>query len=161
VRGVVGVIDDSGAVQTIGVTTHDGVVRSAVEVHQPYGYASMPPDQALTVLSAIGADQGDQVAWPLASTGYRFGNLLAGQSVMYDSTGARLLFDNAGNGEWKANALLHIQSLTVTIDVSNGLTVNGPLTVVGDLTVTGAVTITGDVNVTGNINATGTVNGRH
>lgn len=138
VRAVVHTVDDSSGNQGLTVETHEGVIRSGVEVLQPYGLASKPAPGGMTVLLAIGGDQGDMVALP-ATGGTRM-RVEDGEAALYTDEGTRVHLRGGGLVEVAAAT-----SVTVTV----GGTV---------LTITpSGVAITGNLAVTGNITATGTV----
>jgi phage gp45-like len=138
VRAIVHSSDDSTGNQALTVETHEGVIRSGVEVLQPYGLASRPAPGGMTVLLAIGGDQGDMVALP-PTGGARLG-VEDGEAALYTDEGTRVHLRGGGLVEIAAAT-----SVTVTV----GGTV---LTI----TPTG-VAITGNLVVTGNISASGTV----
>jgi phage baseplate assembly protein V len=136
VQGVVLAVHDAGQVQTIDVQTHDGVIRTGIEVMQTFGFASKPPAAgALVQLLAIGADPGHMVALPIASPAARFGNLADGESVIYGADGARVAIRNGGVIEILAGAEVIIKVPNVTITAPAGTTVNGNLAVTGNLVV--------------------------
>ncbi len=124
-RALIRSSSDTGPVQTLTVQTHEGVVRSGVEVLQPYGFASHPPAGGLTVVLAIGGDQGDMVALPVAAPGSRFGALAAGEAAIYDAAGNRVVVRAGGIVEIHAASQVLIKAPTVRIE--------------GDLEVTGDV----------------------
>lgn len=138
-RGVVHRVDDAGGVPTADVETHDGVLRSGVEVLMPYGLAARPAGAGLTVVLAIGGDSSDAVALPLAG-GARFA-VEEGESALYTDEGTRVHLRGGGLVEVRAATEVAVQ--------------------VGDkrLRVTPAgVFVEGDLHVEGNVLATGTVN---
>lgn len=138
VRAVVHSINDGGGSQALTVETHQGVIRTGVEVLQPYGLASKPAAGGLTVLLAIGGDQGDMVALPAAG-GARLG-VEDGEAALYTDEGTRVHLRGGG--------LVEVAAAT-----SVEVVVGGTL-----LRVTASgVQITGNLVVTGNITATGTV----
>ncbi len=158
-RAVAAVVDDTGAVQTVDVATHDDVARSQVEVHQPYGLASLPPDTPLTIVLAVGGDQGHLIALPLASSGYRFGKLAGGEVVLYDAGANRLHLKAGGNIDLLCKTLLHLACNIAQIDAPGGMTVNaaggvtfnGPVTFTNPVTFNAAVTINANLTVSGMI----------
>jgi phage baseplate assembly protein V len=164
-RGVVGAVDDSGDVQVATLATGDGVVRSSVEVHQPYGFASLPPDaQPLTMVLSVGADQGHQMGLQLWSA-YRFGNLQPGEAVLWHYGGSRVHVKAAGNIDMLAAALLTVAAQNATITVAGTLTINGPVVFTGPVvfdapvTFNEPVTFGGDVTIAGNLTVSGTITG--
>ena len=158
-RAVAAVVDDTGAVQTIDLATHDDVARSQVEVHHQYGIASLPPDTPLTVVLAVGGDQGHLVALPLASSGYRFGKLAPGEVAVYDAGANRLHLKAGGNVDLMCKALLHLACNLMAIDAPGGMTVNaaGGVTFNGPVTFADPVTFNADVTVNGNLTVGGTI----
>lgn len=134
VRAVVQGIADAGEVQTVVVETHDGVVRSDVEVLGQFGLSSVPPEGAIAVLLALGGDQGDMVALPLPCPSARFGGLQPGETVLHDAAGNRMHFRNGGLVEVHAST-----SMTVAVDGTQLVVEAGRVRIVGDLEVTGQV----------------------
>lgn len=98
-RGVVRAVNDALGTQLVDVAIADGHSRSAVEVLQPFGFASCPPGGGLAVLLAVGGDQGDLVALPLAAPGARFGGLKPGESALYGADGSRVHVKQDGTVE--------------------------------------------------------------
>lgn len=155
VRAVVHSINDSGGSQALTVETHEGVVRSGVEVLQPYGLASKPAAGGLTVLLAIGGDQGDMVALPAAG-GARLG-VEDGEAALYTDEGTRVHLRAGGLVEVAAATSVEVVVGGTKLLVSAaGVEITGDLTVSGSLT-SGPLTVSGGASVTGNISATGTV----
>jgi hypothetical protein len=115
VLGDVQSIDDTGEAQTISVQTHDGVLRSGVEVASIHGLASNPGDGAACILLAIGGDQAHLVALPLMGFGTRFGNLPKGGVALYDDAGNYLKFTADGDATLAAAALLRLAVQTLSI----------------------------------------------
>lgn len=140
VRGLVHRVDDGSAAQRLDVETHEGVVRSGVEVLQPYGLASAPAAGGLTVVIALGGDQGDLVALPMAQPAARLGGLSPGQTALYDDTGSRVLMGADG-------------TIAVVAATEATVTVGGTVFKVS----ASGVHITGNLVVDGNIEASGTV----
>jgi phage gp45-like len=135
VRAVVRGTGDAGETQTVEAETHEGILRSGIEVLQPFGVASRPPAQgAIAVLLAVGGDQGDMVALPLACPSARFGDLAAGETVVHDAAGNRLHFRAGGLVEVAAST-----SLKVTVGGTELLVNATGVTITGDLVVTGQV----------------------
>ncbi len=140
-RGIVRRVDDSGETQVADAETHEGVLRSSVEVLQAFGVASAPPAEGATMLLlAVGGDQGDMVALPIACPGARFGNLAAGETVVYDAAGNRLHFRNGGLVELKVAAKVLVQTKRVEIEAAaEGVKITGDVEIVGNLKVSGEV----------------------
>ncbi|QIB34741.1 phage baseplate assembly protein [Ancylobacter pratisalsi] len=80
---------DTGESQTVDVRIRAGHDATEVEVLQPFGFASRPPDNGLVVLLAVGGDQGDMVALPAGSPGNRLGNLDSGEAATHGILGNR------------------------------------------------------------------------
>ncbi|GGG31048.1 hypothetical protein GCM10010964_18740 [Caldovatus sediminis] len=141
VRGLVVRVADGGQTQTVDVETHQGVVRSSVEVLQPFGLGSVPQGEgALAVLLALGGDPADMVALPLAHPSVRFGALAPGETVLYDAAGNRLHFRNGSLCELKVGARVLVSTRRVEIEASaEGLRITGDVEIVGNLRVSGEV----------------------
>jgi phage gp45-like len=137
VRGMVSGFDDTGAMQTVDGETHEGIARSAIEVHQPFGFASLPPDDgAFTIFFALGGDQGDMVALPPMHPDYRFGGLEPGESVLYDYQGNRVHVRRGGIVEILSATKVRILTQDVEIEAPLGVKIAGPLVVDGPITST-------------------------
>lgn len=132
VRGVVVANNDSGQAQTVDVETHEGVLRSAVEVMQTFGLASRPPDGsgALVLVLALGGDQGDLVALPVAVPSLRFGDLAPGEMAIYDADGNRVHLRAGGIAEVQAATKIRLVAPLVEI-VADDVTISGDLAVAG------------------------------
>lgn len=144
-RGVVSAVNDNGALQTLDVQTHDGVLRSGVEVYGPWGLVSVPPDGAETVVLQVGGDPADSIALVASHASARAGGAAPGTIGIADHGGNRMLVLPGGKIEIvSATSLtLSVQGMTLTVDAS-GITIVGPVTLSGDLTVSGAIHGTAD-----------------
>ncbi len=133
-RGVVTGTADAGQAQTVDVETHEGVLRAGVEVMQVFGLASRPPagPGAMALLLAVGGDQGDMVALPLACPSIRFGGLLAGEAVLYDAAGNRVHIRDGGIVEVHAATKIKLVAPLVEI-VADDVTITGDLAVAGQV----------------------------
>ncbi len=102
-RAIVRASRDDRATQSVDVTVREGHERSAVEVLQPFGFASRPPaDGGLVILLAVGGDQGDLVALPVAAPGARLGHLEPGEAAIYGADGSRVHVKRDGTVEVRA-----------------------------------------------------------
>ena len=140
VRGLVTAIRDDGLVQVVDVETHEGVVRSGVEVLQQYGVTSRAPAGAIVVLVALGGDQGDVVALPVACPSARMGGLADGEVALHDAAGNRV--------HVKAGGVIEIRAATHVLAVVGGTEFEvsaGGVRIKGDVTVEGGIQTTGDV----------------
>lgn len=134
VRAVVQGVADGGETQTVQAETHEGVLRADIEVLAPFGFASVPPAGAMTVLLAVGGDQGDMVALPVSCPSARFGALQPGEAVVHDAAGNRLHFRNGGLVEIQAAT-----SMLVKVGGTELLVNDAGVRITGDLVVTGQV----------------------
>ncbi len=155
VLGEVQSIDDTGEAQTISVQTHDGVLRSGVEVASIHGLATNPGDGAACILLAIGDDQAHLVALPLMGIGTRFGRVPKGGVVLYDAAGNHLAFTADGNATLAAAALLRLVVQTLSIEAQAGSTVHGPVTFTDPVTFQAGVTFQADVTINGALHVAG------
>lgn len=144
VRGLVTAVRDGGATQVVDVETHEGVVRSGVEVMQQYGVTSRARAGALVVLVAIGGDQGDMVAMPVANPSDRMAGLGDGEVALHDAAGNRLHLRAGGVVELRGAA-----SVLVVVGGTELEVMPGGVRILGDVTVTGSVTASGDVSAGG------------
>ena len=150
-RGLVQSIDDSGPMQTVTVITHDGMIRAGIEVYQPFGLATAAVAVGSVVqLAAIGADPGDLIALPPTTPGLRFGNLAAGEVVLYDATGDRVALKQGGEIDILAATMINLTAAGVSIVLtSTGVAITGNVTITGNVAVTGTLSTTGDVTANG------------
>ncbi|MTW19355.1 hypothetical protein GJ689_24490 [Rhodoplanes serenus] len=102
-RAVVRGSDDTKATQLVDVTVREGHDRTAVEVLQPFGLASRPPAGGLTIVLAVGGDQGDLVALPIGAPGARLGHLAEGEAALYGADGSRVHIKQDGSIEITAH----------------------------------------------------------
>lgn len=159
VLGVVQAVYDTGQAQTVDVQTHDGIVRTDIEVQHPFGHASAPPVAGATViLLAMGADPGHFVALPASNHSFRFGGMVAGDGgCIYAQDGSRVFVRAGGLVEIVGFSEVHILSPNVVVDAPDGVTINGPVTIKGALTLQGDFTQTGNASVTGDASISGTL----
>lgn len=137
-RAIVSAIGDGEVAQTVTVETHEGVTRGGIEVLQQYGIASRAPEGAITVVIAIGGDQGDMIALPPGCPSDRFGGMQPGEVAIYDAGGSRVHLRAGGTIKVKAAAKVVVEAPEVEITAP-------------------VVRITGDVEVTGKVTATGEI----
>lgn len=140
VRGVVTAVRDGGMMQAVDVETHEGVVRSGVEVLQQYGVTSRAPEGGIVVLLAIGGDEGDQVALPVACPSARMGGLAAGEVALHDAAGNRVHIKGGGVVEIRGAA-----SVLVVVGGTEMELTPGGVRIKGDVQVEGSIQTTGDV----------------
>lgn len=157
-RAVVQDLDDSGANQTVTLTSHYGRTRSKVPVHFPFGFGShVPHDGAVTAVVAAGGDHADPIALPPSNpSAARMGNLAEGETVLYDAVGQKLYLKDGKIVQVDAAEQLDVriagQSI-LTVD-KDGVAVIGTLKVSqniiaqGDMTADG--TVVGKKDVVGN-----------
>jgi phage gp45-like len=160
-RGIVQATNDSGQAQTVDVQMYDGVIRTGIEVHQPFGLASRAPlDGAVVILFEVEADPGHIVALPSANFSVRFGNLADGETVLYGADGSRVEIRAGGVVKVLAANSIEIAAPMVTITAAN----NGTVVVGEDLTVTGTLSVGGalsaaSITVAGDLHVAGTIYG--
>lgn len=140
VRGFVTAIRDDGLAQAVDVETHEGVLRSGVEVLQQYGVTSRAPDGAIVVLLALGGDQGDQVALPVACPSGRMGGLQAGEVALHDAAGNRIHIKAGGVIELRCAT-----SLLATVGGTEFEVTAAGVRIKGNVEVEGAIHATGDI----------------
>ncbi len=117
-RSVVKSTNDEGGTQTATVTTHRHVDRSDVEIVQPFGVASNPPDGGAMVVLAVGGDQGDLVGLPVAAPGNRLGRLKKGESALYGAKGDRVHIKQDGSIEATSTKRVKSKVKTVTCEIT-------------------------------------------
>lgn len=152
VRGLVLDVDDTGAMQTVTVKTHLGVIHTGVEVWQAPGFSSVPQAGAEALLFAVGNDPSHFLAL-IAEPSRRMGRMAGGERGMYGPTGARVTIRQGGTVEILGGTLVKIVSPNVTIQATGTVSVtapaillNGPVTIGGALTVEGSITATGTIH---------------
>lgn len=110
-RGVVKTIEDRRTRQVISAVISAGEHRVDVPVHQPFGFNSHAPlDGAVTHVLQNSADPTDLVAlMPSNPASMRMGGLREGESILYDSAGQKLHFQNGR---------------VVAVDATEGMVIN-------------------------------------
>ncbi|MBD8554924.1 phage baseplate assembly protein [Rhizobium sp. CFBP 8762] len=112
-------IKDNGQTQTASVEVADGIWREDVEIMQPFGVASHPPeDGAVTLAFAIGGDEGDMVVLPPSNPSARMGGLKAGEIGLCNNAGDKLVIDAGGNITAVSGTSLTLRVGGVTLTVS-------------------------------------------
>lgn len=119
-RAVVRSSNDNGATQTATVTTARHVDRSDVEILAPFGFASNPGAGGSVVVLAVGGDQGDLVALPLANRSQRLGKLKKGESAQYGADGTRVHIKEDGTVHIPAREGAKIEAGPFTFEISKG-----------------------------------------
>ena len=145
-------ISDAGAAQTASVTVLNSEARSGVEILQPYGMGSVPPPGSVMVVLAVGGDQGDLVGLPVAAPSARMGGLKPGESVLYGSSGQRVLCRAVGSVEVLSASKVYLSGETTEIESSGAVSVKAPA-----VRVEGKIWLMGDVHVAGSMTVGGTV----
>jgi phage gp45-like len=140
-RGLVQRIDDTGPVQTVDVQTHDGMLRTGIEVWQFFGLATKPPAVgSVVLLLANGADPGDLIALPPIAPALRFGQLADNETVLYAGDGSRVAIRAGGTIDILAATQVNIVAPDVTLTASGSLTIAANVAIEGALGVTGNIT---------------------
>jgi phage gp45-like len=132
--GVVTAVRDAGEEQVVDVQILPGVVRSGVRVLQPFGFASSPvADGAVVMLIQVGGDPANLAALPATRPGRRFGNLAAGETVVYGEAGQRIAMRADGSvevlsaTEVRITCAVHVQITAPTVGVTGDLVVSGDI----------------------------------
>jgi phage gp45-like len=89
-RAAVRSTNDKGGSQTATVEVHRHVQRTDVEVLSIAGIATRPPAGGEAIVLAVGGDQGDLVALPMAAPANRMGGLEEGEVAVHNLKGDRL-----------------------------------------------------------------------
>lgn len=140
-RGLVQAVDDSGPVQRVDVLTHDSVLRTGIEVAQPFGLATRGVTAgSVCLVVAVGGDPGDMLALPMAMPALRFGGLAEGEAVLYGADASRVAIRAGGTIEVLAATLVRVVAPQATIECVGGVRITG------DVTITGSLHVTGDVS---------------
>jgi len=118
-------VDDEGEMQTANVEVADGVWRDKVEVMQPYGFAShVPSDGALAMVFAVGGDQGDLRAVPIANPSKRMGKLGAGEVGVYNEHGDKAVLTADGNLDVNTGAEVNVKTKkSATIEAEESVSI--------------------------------------
>jgi phage baseplate assembly protein V len=116
-RGVVRATNDRGGAQSVDATLARHVDRSDIEVIQPFGFASNPGPGGQAIFLAIGGDQGDLMALPVANRSQRLGNVKHGESAIYAADGSRVHAKQGGKIDVLARneALIKVGDLAIEI----------------------------------------------
>lgn len=118
-RAVLKNVKDDGEAQTASVEVAEGIWRDDVEIMQPYGFASSAPeDGALTLLFAVGADQGDLAAMTVSNPSSRMGKLPSGAVALYVKAGDKVYIDPNGNIIVKAasSVLIEVDASSILVE---------------------------------------------
>lgn len=107
-RATVSTVDDTGETQTATLQGRAGAEMTEVEILQPFGFASTPPDGGLVIVLAVGGDQGDPVALPIAAPGSRMGKVPAGEAVLYGKDGSRVHVKADGSIDVISSKVVHV-----------------------------------------------------
>lgn len=152
-RGIVRAVDDTGVTQRVDAEVGDNQVRPGVHVHQPFGFASVPPAEGggVVVVIANGGDPSDLVALPAEVPAARLGGLQPGSVAIYTVDGSRVLIHPDGTIDVHSSQAVNVQAPRVTI--------TGTVTIAGDVQLQGSLHVTGDVTTDGNITAQGHITG--
>lgn len=120
-------IKDDAATQTASIEVADGVWRDDVEIHQPFGFASNPPeDGALGIAIAIGSDQGDITLLPLGNPSKRMGKLPKGAVGIYNEHGDKVMILPGGGVVVQAASSFKAEAGGGTLELNgSGLFHNG------------------------------------
>lgn len=132
VRALVRRTVDTGGVQAVDVTTHEGINRDGIPVLQPYGLATHPPQGSTTIVLMLGGDQGAGVALPAGAPHARFGNLAPGETVLYNAGGARVALRD-GVVEVHAATIVEIRAATRVTVFAPELRVEGNIVATGSI----------------------------
>lgn len=149
VRATVLAVDDTGQVQTVQVQTADGALHDAVEVAQPFGFASSPPgDGAITHVLELAGDPANLVVLMPGCPAVRFGLLGQGEAVMYGADGSRVAIRAGGTVQVLAAAMVEVNAAEVTVTASGAITISaaGGVTIDANVQVNGSVVATGDIS---------------
>ena len=147
-RALVLAADDTGQVQTARIQTGDGAIQDAVEVAQPFGFASLPPgDGAITHVLVLGGDPANLAALPLGCPAVRFGALAQGEAVIYGADGTRVAVRQGGTVQVWAATLVVVESGTVNVQASGAVTISagGGVTIDANVQVNGSIVASGDI----------------
>jgi len=156
-RALLLAVDDTGQVQTAQIQTADGAVHDAVEVAQPFGFASNAPgDGAISHVLVLDGDPANLVVLAPGCPAIRFGGLGKGEAVLYGSDGSRVAIRAGGTVEvWAATAVI-VNSGTVTVSAPQGVSIvaAGGVAIDGNVTVTGSIVASGDISDLGGAHGT-------
>lgn len=101
-RVVISNFDDRGPSQTVRIESGAGIIRDQVEVLQPYGFATLPPEDGATgIVLAVGGDEGDPVVLPVTNAANRLGGLASGDTALYNQGGDKIVLRASGTLEIK------------------------------------------------------------
>lgn len=133
-RGIVRATGDSTGLQTMRVSLMEDEAKDGVERVQEYGFTSHPLPGAECVAIFIGGNRDHGAIVATDDRRHRPGGLGAGDVLIYDNRGNRVLLSAAG--------------IEITAPVK--ATIIAP-----EVEITGDVTVTGEMTVTENLTADG------
>ncbi len=115
-RGVVKLTDDAPKLQTVQLELLARDVRGRVERFQEYGFTSVPHPGAEAVVICIGGNRDHMIALATEDRRYRPTDLKPGQTMIYDSSGTRLLLGADGTVEILAAVKVTVKCPLVRIE---------------------------------------------
>ena len=108
---------DDGETQTASVEVAEGIWRDDVEIHQPYGSASMAPeDGAVGIVVAIGGDEGDLAIMSVSNPSVRMGGLKEKEVGLFNSDGDKIVISPDGTINAKSDAKFTVTTKHATLD---------------------------------------------
>jgi phage baseplate assembly protein V len=87
VKAIIKSVDDSGNLQMIKVTMHEGDTKDEIERIQQFGFTSHPPVDSEAILFCIGGNRTHAVVLNTDSSKYRLKNLPKGAVALYNENG--------------------------------------------------------------------------
>lgn len=97
-RAVIGRVDAEAGTQTLQAKTLADDVRDEVELFEPYGFTSSPPDGCEALVFSVGADSSHRVALAAGDRTRRLA-VDAGEVAVYHESGSRLIMRTDGSIE--------------------------------------------------------------
>lgn len=110
VRGVVTMVNESGAFEQLQVRIRDGELMDDVEHWLPFGFASRVVPGAIPLLLAIGGHRAHTVAVCVDDPRYRPRDLQEGESVLYNRWGDEVRLKDGRIIAIKAGAAVEVEA---------------------------------------------------
>lgn len=116
-RGVVGIANASGKMQTLQLALLANESKDSVEHFEPFGFTSCPKTGAETLAAFIDGDRSHGVVIIATDRRYRVKNLQPGEMAIFNAFGASVKLTETGiqiNGGGQAITITNAETVTVT-----------------------------------------------
>jgi phage baseplate assembly protein V len=131
-RGIVKLVNDNFATQTLQASLLADESRDNIENAQPYGFTYHPLSGAECIALFFGGNRDHGSVITVFDKRYRPKNLKSGEVCLYDASGTKILLNN--KGEIEITTAKSVKITAPTSQVMGNLEVKGNITATGDIT---------------------------